>query len=86
MERNSLFSMDAYAYKKIIGGKVRAARRAHGISVEKLALMVGINRNYLRNIEFGRANPTIDIIIRIADGLSIPVWELMKPNEDVQDC
>ncbi len=83
MEGNRLFSMDANAYKKIIGEKVRTARRAHGISVEKLALMVGMNRNYLRNIEFGRANPTIDVLIKVADGLEVPVWELLTPNEDV---
>lgn len=72
--------MDSDTYKKIVGGKVRAARRADGISVEKLALMVGVNRNYLRDIEFGRANPTIDVIVKIADGLNIPVWELMTPD------
>ena len=76
--------MDSATYKKVIGGKIRAARRAHGISVEKLALMVGINRNYLRNIEFGRANPTIDVILKIADGLSVPVWELMTPDESAK--
>ncbi len=73
--------MDSDTYKKIVGGKVRAARRADGISVEKLALMVGVNRNYLRDIEYGRANPTIDVIFKIAEGLSVPVWELMTPEE-----
>lgn len=74
--------MDSATYKNIVGSKIRTARRARGISVEKMALMVGVNRNYLRNIEFGRANPTIDVIIKIADGLNIPVWELMTPGED----
>lgn len=73
--------MDSATYKKIIGGKVRAARRANGISVEKLALMVGVNRNYLRDIEYGRANPTIDVIFKIAQGLGVNVWELMTPEE-----
>lgn len=78
--------MDSATYKQIIGGKVRAARRAHGMSVEKLALMVGINRNYLRNIEFGRANPTVDVVIKIADGLGIPIWELMTPDEGIESA
>ncbi|CAK7017498.1 MAG: hypothetical protein PEGG_00714 [Paraeggerthella hongkongensis] len=78
--------MDSATYKQIIGGKVRAARRAHGMSVEKLALMVGINRNYLRNIEFGRANPTVDVMAKIADGLDIPLWELMTPDEGVESA
>ena len=73
--------MDSTPYKMLIGAKIRAARRARGISVEKLALMVGVNRNYLRNIEFGRANPTVDVMAKIADGLGIPVWELMTPDK-----
>ncbi|WP_139652422.1 helix-turn-helix domain-containing protein [Raoultibacter phocaeensis] len=73
--------MDAATYKTIIGGKIRAARRANGMSVEKLALMIGVNRNYLRNIELGRANPTLDIIMKIADGLGLAIWELMSPDK-----
>lgn len=72
--------MDSATYKKELGARVRTARRSHGISVERFALMVGIDRNYLRNVEYGRANPTIDILIKIADGLGTTVWELMTPD------
>lgn len=72
--------MEADAYKKNLGKKIRAARCSLGISVEKFALMVGIDRNYLRDIEYGRANPTIDILIKIADGIGVHVWELMMPD------
>lgn len=61
---------------------MRIARRARGISVERFALMVGIDRNYLRDIEYGRANPTVDVMAKISDGLETPVWELMNPTKD----
>lgn len=73
--------MDSASYKTQLGRKIRAARRAHGISVEKFALMVGIDRNYLRDVEYGRANPTVDILVKIAEGLDMQVWELMTPDE-----
>lgn len=72
--------MDSATYKKQLGGKVRAERRARGISVEKFALMVGIDRNYLRDVEYGRANPTIDILVKISEGLGMQLWELMTPD------
>ncbi len=77
--------MNSEMYKAYLGGRIRAARRAHGISVEKFALMVGIDRNYLRAVEYGRANPTIDILVKIADGLGLHVWELMTPDESDRD-
>lgn len=61
---------------------MRIARRARGISVERFALMVGIDRNYLRDIEYGRANPTVDVMVKISNGLATPVWELMNPTKD----
>lgn len=72
--------MNSTAYKKNLGNKIRMTRRSHGISVERFALMVGIDRNYLRDVEYGRANPTIDILIKIAEGLEMTVWELMTLN------
>ena len=57
---------------------MRIARRARGISVERFALMVGIDRD----IEYGRANPTVDVMVKISNGLATPVWELMNPTKD----
>ena len=74
--------MKSDEYRKAIGAKVRIARRARGISVERFALVVGIDRNYLRDIEYGRANPTVDVMAKISDGLETPVWELMNPTKD----
>lgn len=74
--------MKSDEYRKAIGAKVRIARHARGISVERFALMVGIDRNYLRDIEYGRANPTVDVMVKISNGLATPVWELMNPTKD----
>ena len=38
--------------------------------------MVGVSRQYLIDIESGRANPTVDMLERIAGGLDSRVGEL----------
>ncbi|MCB7037896.1 helix-turn-helix domain-containing protein [Eggerthella sinensis] len=68
-------------YKKGFGRAVRAHREECGLTKERLALMVGINRLTLRRIEAGDANPTLDVIQRIAKGLDTPLSELMAEAE-----
>lgn len=38
--------------------------------------MIGVSRLYLGNIESGAANPTVDVLERIADGLGTSVSAL----------
>lgn len=40
--------------------------------------MVGVSRQYLIDIENGRANPTVDMLERIAGGLDTPVSALFQ--------
>lgn len=46
------------------------------LSQEKLAKAADISRTYLSEIENGKANPGIDIILRIASVLKKPVEEI----------
>lgn len=46
------------------------------MSKTTFALMVGVSRPYLAAIERGAANPTVDVLKRIADGLGASVGEL----------
>ena len=46
------------------------------MSKTTFALMVGVSRPYLAAIERGTANPTVDVLERIADGLETSVGEL----------
>ena len=63
---------------RIIGSNIRELRRANGLSQEKLAAMVGIERGYLSQIETGKKNPSIGKLMRIADGLDAPLTALFE--------
>ena len=54
-----------------IGETIRTLREEKGYSREWLALEIEMDPVYLGQIENGTANPTIDALLKIADGLGI---------------
>jgi transcriptional regulator with XRE-family HTH domain len=57
---------------------MRRLRAAHGLSQEALAHESGLNRTYLSGVERSERNVSIDNIARIAEGLGIEPWKLLK--------
>lgn len=68
--------MENTSLKTQLGSRIARLRSACGISQATFALMVGVSRKYLIDIEGGRANPTVDMLERIASGLDTSVVEL----------
>jgi transcriptional regulator with XRE-family HTH domain len=64
------------------GRAVRRFReqRTH-YSQERFANAIGIHRSYMWSIERGRANPSLDIIARIAKGVGVPISRLFEAAE-----
>ncbi|MBK6025784.1 helix-turn-helix transcriptional regulator [Brevundimonas nasdae] len=62
------------------GRNVRAARHARGMTLEVLALEVGLAYSYVGELERGRRNPTLKIVERIADVLGISPLELLAKD------
>ena len=58
---------------------VKAARRRADLSQEALALQAGINRSYVGQIERGVGNPSLRVIVRLADTLGLDVGDLLDP-------
>lgn len=63
-------------FLKLLGNRVRLFRKALGISQERLAELAGIHPTYVSNIENGKANASIVIYRRVADGLGVPLSQL----------
>jgi transcriptional regulator with XRE-family HTH domain len=59
---------------------MRRLRAARGLSQEALAHECGINRTYLSAVERSERNVSIDNIARIARGLKIETWKLLKDD------
>ena len=61
-----------------LGMRIRYLRKRKRLSIEDLALLCEINKNYLCDLENGRRNPTIQMLEKIANGLGITISELTK--------
>jgi transcriptional regulator with XRE-family HTH domain len=66
--------------RDILAKNMRRLRASRGLSQEALAYDCGINRTYLSAIERSERNVSIDNIARIAKGLHIEPWRLLRDD------
>lgn len=61
---------------KDLGHRIRELRQKTGLSQEKFALKIDMDRTYFASVEAGKRNIAIINIKKIADGLDITLSEL----------
>lgn len=61
-----------------LGNRIRSLREATGLSQEKFALKIGMDRTYYASVEAGKRNIAIINIEKIANGFNISLSELFK--------
>ncbi len=61
-----------------LGKRIRELRTQTGISQEKFALKIGMDRTYFASVEAGKRNIAICNIKKIADGLGVSLSELFE--------
>lgn len=61
-----------------LGKRIRELRQQTGLSQEKFALKLGMDRTYFASVEAGKRNIAIVNIKKIADGLEVSLSELFK--------
>ena len=62
--------------KKVIAANLRRYRNVVGISQEKLALDAEVDRTYVSQLERGIANPSLEVLCRLANTLGIEPTDL----------
>lgn len=65
-----------------LGDRIRLVRTNQGLTQDRLALMIGMDRGYLLDVEKGRRNVSVDNLIRISSGLGINLSDLCQGIED----
>ena len=58
--------------------RIKYLREEKGISQEKFALSIGMNRTYFASVEAGKRNISIVNIEKIAHGLDVSLSELFQ--------
>lgn len=79
----SVMHTDGYIFeaREKLGTRIMELRKAQNLSQRKFALMIGINRTYLIDVEHGRRNVAFDNLMKIATGLGVSISELVEDIE-----
>lgn len=64
--------------KQQIGNRIKELRAATGMSQEKFALMIDMDRTYLASVESGKRNISIENLQKIIVGLGFTFEEFFK--------
>lgn len=63
---------------KIIGTRIRTARKALGLSQEKLAELASIHPTYVSHLENGKINATLRVYESVAKALGLDLAQLVE--------
>lgn len=61
-----------------LGQNLKRIRTEKGISQNKIARTLGIDRAFISNIENGKTNPTLATIVKLAKAIGVSIGELME--------
>ncbi|MBI4396097.1 MAG: helix-turn-helix transcriptional regulator [Elusimicrobia bacterium] len=64
--------------RKELGQRLRVLRRRRGMTQEDMADRCGLHWTYIGGLERGERNPTLTTMLKIANGLSVPINELLN--------
>lgn len=64
--------------RKAFGERLRSMRKEQKMTVRGFALMVGLSKDYIIDLEYGRKSPTFDTIVKISAGLDVSPSELLR--------
>lgn len=66
-------------WRAIVGRNVRALRQARGLTQEQLAFEADLDLTYVGGIERGKRNPSLLVMVRLSEALSVELAELIQP-------
>ena len=55
--------------RRDVADQLRSVRKAQGMTQESLAERVGTKKSNISRFESGRYNPSLDFLVKVADGL-----------------
>lgn len=65
-------------WRSIVGGNVRRLRQISELTQEQLAFEASIDLTYVGGIERGRRNPSLLVMVRIAEALKVDPQALLE--------
>ena len=72
-----MWEQDFTELKVVLSQNIKSLRRDRGLAQEKLGLESGVDRTLVSKIERQIANPSLEILSKIASHLQVSVLELL---------
>ncbi|WP_327290410.1 helix-turn-helix domain-containing protein [Streptomyces sp. NBC_01198] len=67
-----------------LGAHIQGLRRDRGLTLQQLAEAADVSVSMLSSVERGQKAPTIVVLARIADGLGVPLVDLVAQPDDTR--
>lgn len=64
-------------YSAMLGARIRFLRKRAGLSLRTFGMMIGVHHNQILLIEQGKSNPSLQTLLRIAEGLDVSLSDLL---------
>ena len=68
-----------------LGQNLKAFRKKKGLSQEQLSELAGLHPTYVSQLETGKANPSMVILIAVAEQLDITIIDLLRGSAVSED-
>lgn len=68
-----------------VGERITELRKARNLTTNKLANLSGVSQSYLRDVELGNKNPTVEFLSYICYGLGITLGSFFADSDLVID-
>jgi transcriptional regulator with XRE-family HTH domain len=69
----------SHAVADNLGRNIQQLREARGVTQQQIARLAGIPRATWANLESGSANPTLSVLVKVAQALQVRLEELIEP-------
>ena len=64
-----------------VGKELKSIRQQRGLTLDEAAVLTGVSKPMLGQIERGQSSPTINTLWKIATGLKLPLSALLREQE-----
>lgn len=70
-----------------VGQRLKSLREMKGLTVNRLANNAGLSQSFLRDIELGNKNPTVETLSLFCEALDISLSEFFNDeNNEINPC
>jgi hypothetical protein len=64
----------------MFGKRLREQRKLLGLTQRDLMDRTGVASAYISQIENGRGNPTLDLVLKLAEAVELQAWVMLRPS------